>query len=149
LLPESAQLGAEYWRRELGLDVEVKVGDEAALKRAFGLTEDLQGQILWRDNETRLDNSSSVQATYGIPDKIDRPHNDPELFDLAQKAVSVLDPVGKEKVFNNTYRRIRDEAYEISIGYLNIPWGVGPRIRTWQPYPLALYISALHTITLK
>ena len=42
---------------------------------------------------------------------------------------------------------MRDEAYWISFGYGNIPWGVGPRIRTWQPYPLAIYISALHTIT--
>jgi peptide/nickel transport system substrate-binding protein len=33
-LPESAQVAADSWRNELGLDVEVRVGDEAALKEA-------------------------------------------------------------------------------------------------------------------
>jgi hypothetical protein len=37
----------------------------------------------------------------------------------------------------------------MGIGYLNIPWAVGPRIVTWEPFPLAFYPSGLHTITLK
>ena len=149
LLPESAQLAADFWNRELGLDVVVKVGDEVTFKKAVDLDETLHGQILWRDNETRLDAAATLRSTYGDRNRINRAHNDPELFALAIKAADVIDRVEREKALNTTYRRLRDEAYEIPVGYINIPWGVGPRIRTWDPYPLAFYLSALHTVTLK
>ncbi len=149
LMPESAQLGAEFWRRELGLDVEVKIGDEGALKKAYTLSEDLYGQILWRDNETRIDAARLLRSNYANPETYSRFHNDPKLFALATETLAVIDPVEREKVLNSTYQRLRDEAYDIPLGYINIPWGVGPRIQTWQPYPLAFYPSALHTITLK
>jgi peptide/nickel transport system substrate-binding protein len=149
LMPEAAQLTAEFWKRELGLDVEVKVGEQAALKKAQSLTEDLYGQILWRDNETRIEAAGSLRNSFGQPENISRAHDDPELFALVDQALAVVDPVEREKVLNSTYRRLRDEAYFITPGYMNIPWGVGPRIRTWEPYPLALYVSAVNTITLE
>ena len=149
LMPESAQLAADSWKRELGLDVEVKVGDEAALKKDTRLTENYHGQILWRDNETRVDAAAILRSGYGIPDRKDGAHSDPELFDLTRKALAILDPGQRPTVLNSTYARMRDEGYDIDLGYINIPWGVGPRIVTWQPYPLAFYPSALHTITLK
>lgn len=90
-----------------------------------------------------------MRGLYANPDRKDTAHKDPELFTLAQKVLAIYDPVEREKAFNSFYRRIRDEAYYLPLGYMNIPWGVGPRILTWQPYPLALYPSALHTVTLK
>ncbi len=149
LLPESAQLAAENWRRELGLDVVVTIGDEAALKKTTQLSEDLYGQIFWRDNETKVNGAGTLRHSYATPSVKVRAHNNPELFALADKALAVFDPVEQAKVYNSTYRRLREEAYDISLGYVNIPWGVGPRIRTWQPHPVASYPSALHTITLK
>ena len=149
LMPESAQLGAEFWKRELGLDVEVKVGEEAGLRKTVTLTEDLYGQIYWRENETRLDAGTDTRVRYASPDQKQRAHNDPELFDLTTKTLAVFDPSEGAKALNSLYRRLREEAYDIPIGYINIPWGVGPRIRTWEPYPLSFYPSALHTITLK
>ena len=149
LMTESAQLGADFWKRELGLDVEVRVGDEAALKKAARLTEGLYGQILWRDNETKLDAVGSLRSVYGEPDRLDTVHNDPELFTLVEQALAVFEPVEREKILNSTYRRFRDEAYELPLGYINVPWGVGPRVQTWEPYPMAFYPSALHSITLK
>ena len=149
LLPESAQLGAEFWKRELGLDVEVRIGDEAALKEVTQLTEDLYGQIFWRDNETKVNGSGTLRHSYGRPDIKIRAHNDPELFDQVQKALGVLDPVEQEKDWNSVYLQLRDEAWDISLGYINIPWGVGPRILTWQPDPISSWASGLYTITLK
>jgi hypothetical protein len=35
------------------------------------------------------------------------------------------------------------------MGYVNIPWGVGPNVETWQPFNFSFYPSGLHTITLK
>jgi ABC-type transport system substrate-binding protein len=125
------------------------VGDEAALKKSQLLTEELYGQILWWDNETRIEAAGSLRSSYGQSDVPSRAHDDPELFTMVEQALAKVDSVEREKALTETYRRLRDEAYYISPGYMNIPWGVGPRIQTWEPYPLALYFSALHTITLK
>jgi peptide/nickel transport system substrate-binding protein len=149
MMPESAQLGADLWKGELGLDVEVRVGDKVALDTAARETEELHGQIVWGDDETRIDGASHLRGLYSNPERKDTAHKDPELFTLSQQALVVFDPAEREQVLNSAYRRMRDEAYYLPIGYLNIPWGVGPRIQTWDPFPLALYPSALHTITLK
>jgi peptide/nickel transport system substrate-binding protein len=147
-LVESAQLGAEFWKRELGLDVEVRVGDSVALDEKVK-TGELNGQVLWRDNDTRRDATSNIASGWGDPTRIDRRHNDPELFQLVQETFQILDPNERTKASAELYKRLRDEAYEINIGYVNIPWAVGPRVLTWEPYPLAVYPSALHTISLK
>ena len=55
----------------------------------------------------------------------------------------------EQEAFNNLYKRLWEEGYHMGIGYIHIPYGVGPRIATWEPYPVAEYFSALHTITLK
>lgn len=149
LMPEAAQLGAEMWKKELGLDVEVRVGEEGALKKAYSYTEDLYGQVLWRDNETRVDAGGILRSGYGTPDRFGRQHNDPELFAQVQEALAVFEPVEREMILNKNYRQMRDEAFNISYGYFNIPWAVGSRIVTWEPYPLAIYISGLHTVTLE
>ena len=70
-LPEAAQLAADMWRQELGLDVEVKVGDEGALNRA-SRTEELHGQITWRDNRARMDGASILLSSYGTPEQGNR-----------------------------------------------------------------------------
>ncbi len=153
LLPEAAQLGADLWRRELGLDVEVRALDKVKLNSIRTLTiENLDGQIGWTANNTRLDPAGQTRTFYLAPQPggpYARLHNDPELFALVGQAMAVFDPAEKERAFNSLYRRLRDESYDISLGYLNVPWGVGPRIAKWQPYPLAEYASALHTIALK
>ncbi len=147
-LVESAQLGAEFWKRELGLDVEVRVGDSVALDEKVP-TGELNGQILWRDNDTRRDATSNLASAWGDPTRPDRRHNDPELFPLVQETFQILDPDERAKASGELFLRMRDETYELNIGYVNIPWGVGPRVLTWEPYPLAVYPSAFYTITLK
>ncbi len=147
-LPESAQLVADTWKRELGLDVEVKVGEESNLKKQI-LTEELYGQVVVSDNEARIDAASINRNAYGTPGHGSRYHETQELIDLMQKALAVTDPAERPKAFNTTYRRLRDEAYEMSLGYVNIPWAVGPRVQTWQPYPLAFYPSNFYGLVLK
>jgi peptide/nickel transport system substrate-binding protein len=147
-LPESAQLAADFWRKELGLDVEVKVGDETAIKRDT-LTDKLHGQVLWRDNEASLDKSSLYLSSYGSPTHGTRFHENPEIFSLVGKTLAVTDPAEREKAFNALNKRGREESYELGIGYVNIPWAVGPRVTQWQPYPLAFFPSNVHGIVLK
>ncbi len=148
LMVEAAQLGADMWRRELALDVEVKVGDSTGMQNRQTAGE-LNGQIYWRDNDTRKDPTSIIGGSYGDPKFPTRAHEDQELFRVVQENVQILDPDKRAEAYKKLFLRLRDESYWLGIGYANIPWGVGPRVLTWEPYPLALYLSALHTITLK
>lgn len=129
------------------------MGDPSALTRDTALNPQIfDGQILWRDQDTRLDAAGILRLFYLTPQlggPATRLHNDPELFALVEQAMAVIGQEEEEEIFNSTYRRLREEAYQIPIGYINVPWGVGPRIETWEPYPLAQWASALHTITLK
>jgi len=146
--PETAQLAAEFWKRELGLDVEVRVGESSGITQRFRAGE-LDGQILWREDETGADALVSMTSRYSDPESLTRTHEDPELYGLVQRTLRIVDPDKRAEAQTKMYVRLRDESYHIGIGYTNIPWGVGPRVLTWQPYPLSSYPSALHTITLR
>ena len=149
LLPESAQLAADMWKKELGIDVEVKVGDETTLRKVTNSDDDLYGQMLWRDNEGVVDGGSSFRSAYATPANLGRAHNDPALFKLATEAMGVIDPALRPEALNKIYQRLVDEQYQIGVGYINVPWGVAPRVLEWTPQPMAFYPSALHTIVLK
>jgi peptide/nickel transport system substrate-binding protein len=147
-MSESAQLAAEFWKRELGLDVEVKVGDEATLKKQT-IADELDGQVLWRDNEARKDISSNYSTSYGTPGQGGRFHDSQELFDLVNQTLATIDPSERELAYNKLNKRAREESYELGIGYVNIPWAVGSRVTAWHPWPLSFYPSNLHGIVLK
>ena len=145
---ESAQLGAEFWKRELGLDVEVRVGDKTGIRKQQYAGE-LNGQVEWSDFGPRRDASSSIASTYGEPKDFRRYHDDPDLFRLVQETLQILDPDKRAKAKEKMWLGLREESYGIAIGYFNLPWAVGPRVLTWQPFPMSLWPSALHTITLE
>jgi peptide/nickel transport system substrate-binding protein len=145
---QAAQLAAEFWKRELGLDVDVRVGDSTAIRGAWAAGE-LNGQIIWRDNETRRDATSTTVSGYADAASEIRRSEDPELQTLSQEAAQTVSEEARAQALAELYPLLRDASYEIGIGYANIPWGVGSRIDNWEPYPLAPNISALHTVTLK
>jgi hypothetical protein len=147
-LVESAQLAAGFWRRELNLDVKVSVTDSVGMDKKEKAGE-LNGQIQWRDNNTQIDATNVVANSYGDPDRPDRMHGDDEIFQMARETVQTLDAQERELAMERFFVRLREETYEFGNGYANIPWAVGPRFESWEPYPLATYLSALHTITLK
>lgn len=148
-MPAAAQYVAEVWSKELGIDTEVNVGEEASIKELTRLTEEAYGQVLFRDNETRLDAASMLNGTWGRnPDRPDRASRVPEVVAIAEKTRVIVDPEERVPALTEAYLRFREESNDISMGYVNIPWGVGPRIVTWEPYPMAFYPTALHTITL-
>ena len=145
---EAAQLAAEFWKRELGLDTEVRVGESTGVTQRFRAGE-LDGQILWREDETGVDALTALSSRYSDPKSLTRTHEDPELYGVVQRALQIVDPDKRAEAQKKLYPRLRDESYHIGIGYANVPWGVGPRVLTWRPYLLSSYPSALHTITLK
>lgn len=147
-LPESAELAANMWKTELGIDSEVRVGDEVTIKQQANSSNVLDGQIVWRDNETRVDGVSITRSGFAQPENAGRAHEDPAIFAQAQAGISVIPPVEKDEALRELYRTLRDEGYRMSIGYINIPWGVTSRVEAWTPQPMAFYPSALHTVRL-
>ncbi len=148
-LPESAELAANMWREVLGIQAEVRVGDEVAIKKAANSSDTIYGQLIWRDNEARVDGVSITRSGFGDPSNKGRAHEDQAIFDATVKALSVIPPVEKDQALRELYQTIREEGYRFSIGYVNIPWGASSRIADWKPQPMAFYPSALHTIRLK
>ena len=162
LLPnliESARLAAADWENELGLDVEVRVFD----KVSYGLIrtktpEEFSGQAVWVAQNTRMDGAGITRAVAITPQRETeankafqpntRIHNDQSLFDLLTKTMLSTGGPNAETDWNKAYMRMKDDSYHLSLGYVNAPWGVGPRIMTWEPFPVCEYACALHTITI-
>ena len=147
-LPESAELAAGMWRKELGIDTEVVVGEEVAVKRERSAG-NLDGQVIWRDNETRVDATQIMGTTYGRRDYRARFHNSEDLFKLTEDTVAVFDDAKRPEALNQLYRQLYEEQYLIGIGTINIPWALGPDVADWQPFPVAFFPSSMHTLILK
>jgi ABC-type transport system substrate-binding protein len=145
---EAAQLAAEFWRTELGLDVEVRVGNSSTIRGAWANGE-LNGELIWRDNETRRDATSTMNSGYADPEAAIRRSDNADFRVIAQAATRTVDDDERAIAMAELYKLAKDEGYEIGIGYANIPWGVGSRIASWEPYPLAPNVSGLHTVRLK
>ena len=148
LLPEASQLIAANWEKELGIDVDVRVSEKVALEGAEDAGE-LVGQYYFRDNEARVDGRGITRGRYGNPERLSRAHNSPELFALVDDAIAIADPVEQLAALENMYQRLRDEEYHLAVGYLNIPWAVGPRILEWESRPLSLFPNNLHKLVLE
>ncbi len=147
-LPEQAQLIADMWEKNLGIDVEVIVGEAATVReRWFG--RQLDGKVIVRANETRWDGGSITNAVYGDPEGSAHLGGKREdLIAVAKEALAVVDPALRQEAFNKAYKILREEGYEFGTGYVNLPWGVGPRIADWQPWPVVAYQTAIWTMRL-
>jgi hypothetical protein len=141
------------------LDVEVKVLDKVTYgKIRTNSPEDFAGEAVWVAQNTRMDGAGITRAvaiTSQRPSDANaafqpntRIHNDQTIFDMLAETMLSTGQATAEEDWNAAYTRMRDEAYHLSLGYVNAPWGVGPRILTWEPFPVCEYACALHTITI-
>ena len=153
-LVESARLFAKNLRDELGMEVTVRVFDKVGFSKARINREDFHGQIAWVAQNTRMEGGGISRGVYITPERPELEftrtsvHDDPELFAVVRDALTTVGSPGFEEVFHDLWVRLRDESYSLHTGYINAPWGIGPRIATWVPYPVCEYACALHTITL-
>jgi peptide/nickel transport system substrate-binding protein len=147
LQPEQAQLIADMWRKNLGLQVEVEVGDPVGVRNRFANRE-LDGHIQFRSNEARYDGGTSLRNTFD-PSNTFRQGEDPELLRVGLEALAVMDPAKRHEAYNKAYKIHWEAHYYWSTVYVNLPWGVSKRIATWEPWPLGPYASAPWTVTLK
>ena len=147
-LPEQAQLIADMWRQNLGIDVEVLVGDAATVRERW-FDRQLDGKVIVRANESRWDGGSAMNAVYGDPEggaHLGGRRDD--LIAVAKNALTIVNPEDRQQAFNDAYKIFYEEHYEFGTGYVNLPWGVGPRIAAWDPWPVVAYQTAIWTMRL-
>jgi hypothetical protein len=69
---------------------------------------------------------------------------------IAEKVFAALDVIGsreeRDAVYYEAHKAAFDKHYDFSPGYLNRPYGVGGRIKSWEPWSLTPYPSALWTV---
>ena len=147
-MPELAQLMSDMWKEHLNVNSTVEVSDGARTRELWWGRE-IDGDWHVRPNEIEWDGGGGASALYGQLENNVRLSEDPELRALVQEALAVVDPNERHEAYNKMWTAIREEHYMSSLGILNLPWGVGPRIAGWEPWPMTPYNSAFHTITLK
>jgi ABC-type transport system substrate-binding protein len=147
LLPELAQVLADMWRKNLGLQVEVEVGDTVGIRQRVQ-DRQLDGNVQLRSNEGRWDGGSLMRSAHYLTSPL-RQSEDPELVKAVDEALAVTDPAKRHEAYNKALKKMWEEHYMWGAVYVNLPWGVSQRIATWEPWPLAPYASALWTVTLK
>ena len=147
-MPELAQLMSDMWKEHLNVVSTVEVSDGARTRELWWGRE-IDGDWHVRPNEIEWDGGGGASALYGQLENRVRLSEDPELRAAVQDALAVVDPALRHEAYNKMWTRIREEHYMSSLGILNLPWGVGPRIAGWEPWPMTPYNSAFHTITIK
>lgn len=153
LLPELAQLAADAWNENLGWDVTVVVGDASAVRQRWNNRE-LPGSVLIRTNEARFDGTSIASGSYNNSSIAWRMIDDPDIepwksttTPVIRKALEDLNPATRDASFNEMYKFMKNENHQWSAFYTNLPWGVGPAIKTgsYQPWELVPYVTAIWT----
>ncbi|MEE9199722.1 MAG: ABC transporter substrate-binding protein, partial [Dehalococcoidia bacterium] len=146
-VPEVAQLVCQQWEENLGINCEVGVGDSVSIKdKMHGFK--IPGNYVIRPNEDRFDGGSITYGHYG--EEQSYVAQDPELRRVTREALGLIGTMEeRHQAYHDLYVVAREENYEWSLFTTNTPWGVGPKIKTWQPWPLLPYASALWTIELE
>mgnify|MGYP003320819671 FL=1 len=154
-LPQVAELMAADWKKNVGITVDIEVGDQAAIKQQWN-NRSLPGDMLIRDNEARWDGTSITTGHYCNHDARWRV-NEPETADGAARCDKIKElalnhvVTGQERHdnFNAAYQFIRDESMHWGPFSANVPWGAGPRIANYEPFVLVPYFTAPWSISLK
>jgi peptide/nickel transport system substrate-binding protein len=147
-MPEFAQLIADMIQENLGIETSVKVGESGAVKAAVRSGQ-RDGHLFVRPNEARRDGGSSTKNAYGDFETKGPTAKDPVLRDLVLETLAIQDSALKHDAYNKMYRALREEQYAFGVGYVDLSWGVGPRIASWDPWPMNSNPTAWWTITLK
>jgi len=143
---EQAELIADMWQENLGLQVTVEVGQNVSIRERVQNRE-LDGQVYFRSNEGRWDGGNLMQSMHYLDSSL-RQSEDPELVKVVDEGLSEIDPAQRDAAYNKMYRASQEAHYSFSTLYTNLPLGVGKRIKDYQPWPLGPYPTALWTITL-
>lgn len=148
-LPDFAQLVAQEWKQELGVNTNVKVSDFASLDSRQG-TGALDGSLYIRDNQGRYDGGSFLTSLYsGDVTNPNALSKNPALTSLISKMNAAVAPAARATAYHNLYWAARAADYEMGFGSLSNVWAVSSRVSGWKPLPLNGNASGLWTISVK
>ena len=147
-MPELAQLIADMIHENLGIETSVMVGESGAVKAAVRSGQ-RDGHLFVRPNEARRDGGSSIKNAYGDFETKGPTAKDPALRDIVLETLAIQDPDLKHEAYNKMYRALREEQYAFGVGYVDLPWGIGPKITSWQPWPMNSNPTAWWTLALQ
>lgn len=146
-IPDVAQLVAETWKKELGIDAQVSITDRTLVTQRWN-AQDLVNNVRVEVNEARWDGSTIAQARFNDPKNVQRLAEDTALQAASRVAYDVTAPEGRQAALNKLYLRLQDEQYFLPMGHSNLPWAVSKRIADWKPWPVAAFFNAHWTIRL-
>jgi len=164
LQPQLAEVFAQAWNNDLGLDVTVRAGDATSVRQQWNERK-LPGSVLVRTNETRWNGLSITRGMYTYaagakpwricdPEWTSDAHPDGDpvcqgLNDIVtEKLVNEVTIDAWETNFPEVYTALREENHAFSPFFVNLPWGMGPKIKpgSWKPWPVVTYNTAMWTI---
>jgi peptide/nickel transport system substrate-binding protein len=147
--PELAELAAQDWRQNLGINVTIQEAPFNTLDGEQG-TKALQGHFYIRGNGTRQDGGPLLFSLYG-PGEDTNPNvlsEDPTVAAAMAPIQTALTPAARDAAYNNAYETAEQATYEVGVGTVGLVWGVATDVHGWQPQPVAAFPSAFWTITL-
>jgi hypothetical protein len=154
-LPELAQVMADSWEQELGFDVRVNVGDASAVRQRWN-NRQLPGSVLVRTNEARYDGTSFLEGGWNNPEiawrAVRHPDQEPwasTTTPVVREALADVNLETRGQSFNEAYQYLQDQHHYWSVFYTNLPWGLGPRVKSYEPWTLVPYVTAIWTVELE
>ena len=144
LTVELSTLICEGWKTELGISCEVNVGEEVSLKEVQYAGE-IAGQYLVRTNENTFDGGRRMLGRYAREGAYIAFDEDIAADVLAAGAL-IGTQAERHEAYHTALKTIYDKHYDFTPGFLNQPYGVSDRVRSWTPWPLAPYMSSLWTV---
>ncbi|MDO8749557.1 MAG: ABC transporter substrate-binding protein [Dehalococcoidia bacterium] len=154
LVVELASAVASGWRKQLGLQIEVVVSDATSFG-ARSNARQLPGIIEFRPNEARYNGLGITRSQYFSPTSVSRVCDPvaPDCVEMAklvgERMLQPADPATLFKNYQEVYTVLRDNSRNGSLFYVNTPWGLGPRVKDYKPWPLMSYTTAIWTLELK
>ena len=128
-----AQLIADNWRTELGIDAKVTVTDRTLIsqQRRGGELVDKARLFI---NEARWDGSTITHSSFNDPKNTNRYAEDPKLWAAIGEAFLVVDEADRDAGMAKMYPVLQAEHYQLPMGYANLPRGVSARIKEWREW---------------
>jgi peptide/nickel transport system substrate-binding protein len=147
-IPDMAQLIADNWATELGLETKVTVTDRTLIsqQRRGG---ELVGKARLFINEARWDGSTITHSSFNDPDNVNRYAQDPRLWETIRTGFNVTAPEERHDALAKVFPELQAEHYQLAMGYTNLPWGASKRIKEWQPWSAAAFFNAHWTVRIE
>ena len=135
------------WETYLGLECEVNVGEEAAIKdRQYG--GEIPGQYLVRSNEHEYDVASKLVGRFASPSGSYISY-DPLVKPLVDAALAATTQEAQSEAYYQAMKQAHEGHWDFAPGYLDAPYAISARIADWRPRPLRPSPSALWTVRWK